>query len=509
METNPILRLDYPDPDVIRVEDTYYMVSTTMHFMPGCEILRSYDLIHWEHASYVYEVLDSTPAQRLQDEENIYGKGMWAATFRYNKGIFYILFVANDTRKTYLYTSKQVIGPWKKQQVEGFYHDASLLFDDDDRVYVVYGNKQIFITELREDLLGPKPDGLNRMIISEDWNQMLGYEGSHIYKMNNKYYIFLIHSDPKEWKRIEACFVSDSLDGTFIGGDILNDDMGYRNQGVAQGGIVDTKDGEWYAILFQDRGAVGRIPVLVPVAWRNDYPVFGEGGKVPKEITTKSLNLQYIYQPLVGSDDFVYEIKDMEKDKLKSFWQWNHEPDPKSWFIDQKKNGYCIRTQKLAKNMTQANNTLTQRMRFPNCAAFVTVDGTKLNDGDFAGIGALQGCFGMIALTREDGKYYICMQARRATNTSLGQETENEHGIEYARIPVESSEVTLKLSVDFMNQKDEATFYYLTEDGFIQLGIVHSLYFKLDHFAGCRFALFSYSTKQYGGIARFQNFVYE
>ena len=47
MNVNPITRLDYPDPDVIRVEDTYYMVSTTMHFMPGCEILQSFDLVHW------------------------------------------------------------------------------------------------------------------------------------------------------------------------------------------------------------------------------------------------------------------------------------------------------------------------------------------------------------------------------------------------------------------------------------------------------------------------------
>ena len=39
------------------------MASTTMHFMPGCEILRSYDLVHWEHASYVYDVLDGTDAQ--------------------------------------------------------------------------------------------------------------------------------------------------------------------------------------------------------------------------------------------------------------------------------------------------------------------------------------------------------------------------------------------------------------------------------------------------------------
>ena len=61
--TNPILYTDYPDPDVIRVDDTYYMVSTTMHFMPGGVILRSYDLVHWEHASYVYDVLEDTPGQ--------------------------------------------------------------------------------------------------------------------------------------------------------------------------------------------------------------------------------------------------------------------------------------------------------------------------------------------------------------------------------------------------------------------------------------------------------------
>ncbi len=31
---NPIINSDFPDPDIIRVNDTYYMVSTTMHFMP-------------------------------------------------------------------------------------------------------------------------------------------------------------------------------------------------------------------------------------------------------------------------------------------------------------------------------------------------------------------------------------------------------------------------------------------------------------------------------------------
>ena len=127
--------------------------------MPGCEILQSFDLVHWEHVTYVYETLDHTDAQQLKSGQNIYGQGMWAASLRYHEGRFYICFVANDTRKTYLYTSEKIDGPWKKQLIEGFYHDGSLLFDEDGRNYIVYGNDEIWITELNEDLTAPKKDG--------------------------------------------------------------------------------------------------------------------------------------------------------------------------------------------------------------------------------------------------------------------------------------------------------------------------------------------------------------
>ncbi|HEX3023127.1 MAG TPA: glycoside hydrolase 43 family protein, partial [Lachnospiraceae bacterium] len=190
MKKNPIIAMDFPDLDVIRVDDTYYMVSTTMHFMPGGVILRSYDLLQWEVVSYLYDELDTTPAQCMQGKENIYGKGMWAASIRYHKGTFYVCFVANDTHKTYLYQSEDIRGPWRKSYIEGFYHDCSLLFDDDDRIYIVYGNREIYLTELTPDMKGPKPDGLHRIIVKDTGNVILGYEGSHIYKINGKYYVF-------------------------------------------------------------------------------------------------------------------------------------------------------------------------------------------------------------------------------------------------------------------------------------------------------------------------------
>ncbi len=109
---------DYPDPDIIRVDDTYYMVSTTMHFMPGCVILRSYNLVDWEIASYVYSELDGTNGQRLWNDKGVYGQGMWAASLRYHDNTYYVSFVANDTHKTYLYTAKDITGPWKKSEIK-------------------------------------------------------------------------------------------------------------------------------------------------------------------------------------------------------------------------------------------------------------------------------------------------------------------------------------------------------------------------------------------------------
>ena len=38
---NPMLWADCPDPDVIRVGDTFYLVSTTMHLMPGAPVMAS------------------------------------------------------------------------------------------------------------------------------------------------------------------------------------------------------------------------------------------------------------------------------------------------------------------------------------------------------------------------------------------------------------------------------------------------------------------------------------
>ena len=494
---NPIIWADMPDMDVIRVKDVYYMVSTTMHMMPGGVILRSYDLIHWEIVNYIYETLENNAASNLEGKNNIYGKGMWAASLRYYKQTFYVCFVANDTGKTYLFQTKEIEGKWQKSFIEGFYHDGSLLFDE-EKVFIIYGNKNIYLTELKEDLSGPKENGIHKKIITDTEQVLLGYEGAHFYKIKNKYYVFLIHwLSSGNKRRVQACFVADEITGEYKGKDVLDDDLDYYNSGIAQGGIVDTPDGEWYAMLFQDHGAVGRIPVLVPISWENDFPVFGIEGKVPKQLTVKTNKVGYSYSPIIDSDSFLYE-KEVD---LKKVWQWNHNPKPEMWSVTDRKGYLRIKTGKLSDSILEAQNILTQRTMGPWCEGTVYVDGSHLNNGDFAGIAAFQGCFGFIGLTKEEDQYYLVMRGKERREKDLEE-------IEYARLKINTAYIRLKAKFNFKDNVDEVEFFYQDEDKWYQLGRAHKLYFTLDHFMGCRIALFLYSTKEIGGYVDYKDFEY-
>ena len=494
---NPLTGMDFPDPDVIRVGDTYYMISTTMHFFPGACILRSFDLVRWEICTYLYETLEHTSGEILEGEENIYGHGMWAASLRCHQGMFYVVFIAHEWDRTFLFTSDRIEGPWEKHYIKGIYHDPSLLFDDDGKIYIAHGNRNIFLTELKEDMSGPQPGGLNRVIVRDAPGDFLGYEGSHLYKINGKYVLTLIHSRQDRWFRTQACFIADYPEEVWAGGDVLESDLDGLGSGVAQGGLVDTPEGKWFAILFQDRGAVGRIPVLVPVTWnRFGYPVYG---KVTKEVSVISSRPDYRYLPLAESDCFDSPGAGNPPDirKLKKVWQFNHEPREGCWGVGE--GCYWIRTDRLSPTLEFARNTLTQRTVIPRCAAEVTVDTRQMNPGDVAGLCVLTGTYGLIGISREEG---CCVLTRIIREKGHGEETETD------RVLIENREITLRAEVNFGKPGDTAGFFFRDRGIWKPLGGPHNLRFTLDHFCGCRFGLFLYSRQRIGGKASFRNFQY-
>ena len=508
-----IICSDFPDLDVIRVDDVYYMVSTTMHFMPGCVILRSYNLKDWEFCSYVYDELEKTEKQTLADNHGIYGKGMWAASLRYDNGIFYVAFVANDTHKTYLYRSENIEGPWQKSEIKGFFHDLSLLFDYDENgkrhVFLVHGNCDLRLTELEDDFSAPKKGGIDKIIIQDDREKVdLGYEGSHFYKVNGKYYIFCIHKE-KNQMRSEACFYSDKIEGPYTGGQVLCADYDDWNSGAAQGGVVQAVDGSWYSILFQDHGSLGRIPILIPVDFSSDFPVFlNQNGNVLQTVKVPDNRPDYVYKKLYGSDFLD------DNGKLYHFWQWNHIHNPSLGYFTEinGKNCLSIKTDKIVKNIVQASNTLTQRSFGEKCSAEVTVDVSKINDGDYAGFCALEGEYSFIAITKgQDGKHKLVKAEHKISYVPWAMGVFDEDLPEIVEeTDFSGSKITFKIEFDLSKENQTSVFSYYDESQkkFIVFGKPSKLRYTLDQFVGVRFALFNYSTKQAGGIAVFSDFKY-
>ena len=156
------------------------------------------------------------------------------------------------------------------------------------------------------------------------------------------------------------------------------------------------------------------------------------------------------------------------------------------------------------------SNVLTQRSFGPESAAWVTVDGSGMKDGDYAGISAWIGCYGAIALTKDDGKYYLVMYAKPAMDETLHADRDFlDSPVMYEKIPIDTSCVTLKVHLNFQDKEDEADFVYEEAGSWKPFGIRQKLYFKLDHFTGCRFGIFVYATQESGGCADFIRFRYQ
>lgn len=506
--SNPVIFADVPDIDFIRVDDAYYMVSTTMHLSPGCPIMKSYDLVNWEIVNYVFNTLDDADNLALRNGEHSYGKGQWAASIRYHNGIFYVGFLSYSTGKSYIYYTKDIEnGKWDRFVFDEGFHDMSLLFDEDGRVYIIYGGGDIWCVELEKDLSVVKPETKRKIISDAGLTPGCLAEGAHAYKINGYYYIFII-TWPSGGRRTQLCYRSKSLDGDWEMKVILDDNLGFRNDGVAQGGIIDSVDGNWYCLLFQDHGAVGRLPVLMPMTWEDDWPVVGIDGKAPKtaEIPVKGMERKGI----VTSDEFINSQivrpyhsfadsleaageNDYNGSNLLPEWQWNHNPDNRLWSLTEREGYLRLKTGTVCRSVTQARNTLTQRTFGPECSAYIRLDVANMKDGDVAGLSAFAERYGYVGVKMENGKKYIVM-ARYDDNDSVEKEFEKE------RTELAGNEVFLRVDCDYNNAADKAYFYYsLDGESWTKIGDTLQMNYYGLHFMGYRYAIFNYATEQAGG----------
>lgn len=511
---NPMLWADVPDPDVIRVGDTFYLVSTTMHLMPGGPIMASKDLKNWETVGYIFDKLTDSPKYDLQ-EGTVYGRGQWATSLKYHDGKFWALLAPNEPGSmgdTYIFTAEKAEGPWTIHSRLRHFHDATLFFDEDGTPYVFFGTGEM--CQLTRDLKGVVEGSLRHYFQREADERGL-LEGTRVIKHNGTYYALLIsHVYAPGRHRREVCYRTKDLNGTWEKNTVLESDFGGFSY-LAQGTIVDTPEGDWYGVMFQDRGGVGRVLTLSPVRWIDGWPQLGdENGKVPE--TMRPYRSGMPEKGIVCSDDFSGE-------KLGLHWEWNHNPIDNAWSLKERPGFLRLKTNRVVENLYLAPNTLTQRMEGPTCSGYIAMDISKMKDGDCAGLAAFNGDSGVLTIKKQGKKSVLEMSEQKVSLTDREKAVTN--------VEVKVIE-TVDLSAAFKSQtsKSKSQIIYLRLDGDFQPGHhdVANFYYSLDgenwtkigtenyrmifdyrrFFMGTKFGIFNYATKKAGGYVDVDAFVY-
>ncbi len=527
--TNPLFYDEFSDPDILRVGDDYYLAGTTMHSVPGLVILHSRDLVNWENISYCFDRFDfPDDAFALRNHQEIYGQGIWAPCIRYNNGQFYIYSNING-KGLQCYTSKDIRGPWKHQNMQGRIYDLSVLFDDDGKIYAIHGYGEVHCTELKPDMSGPMEE-TDRIIIPE--GSGVG-EGHHMYKIDGMYYLIstdympngrtLCSRSKNIWGPYETRVITADetfgyhaapltqvpqgeqyrigQDGTQFGIPAVDKDATACSN-IHQGGIVQDQSGQWWALLMMDFHSIGRTTTLAPITWKDGWPMLGlEGnlGRAPRTWFKPNVGVSPTpaqeeevvpHAPYVRSDDFNGKT-------LGRVWQWNHNPDDSKWSL---KNGRLRIQAQPAEQLMWARNTLTQRVIGPKSIATVELYTKGMKDGDICGLGNINVPCSWIGIMKDNhtGTLLLRSFSQYAADPTLAP----------AIVPVglTDGKIWLRCIGDYDNDKMQ---YAYSTDGetFQTLGQEIPLSYQLITFQGSRHALFAFNCKgKKGGYAEFDNF---
>ncbi len=525
-DMNPVLWSDVPDISIVRHGDTYYMTSTTMHFNPGIPVMTSKDLVNWKIASYCYQTIENRPKDNLENGENDYLYGTWASCIRFNPddGYFYVSSFNNKVDATYLFRTKNIEGgDWEHFRIPGKMYDHSLWIEDGKFCFLKSMNPAVELWRLKDDFSGFEGEGKQVLANAADCvptGKGLA-EGSQLFKKDGYYYLFNI-CWPKPYCRMVAVHRAKSLEGPWEGR------LAYACEGIAQGGLVDTPDGKWYAYLFGDRGGVGRIPYMIPIEWQDGWPVFplsgggfGWTGKA-EGYARPALDIPGVAKDAIpgccASDEF-------NTPELALQWQFNHNPDGAHWSLTERPGWFRITTSRVDKDILSARNTLTQRTFGPVCEGTTTLDYSGMKVGDVAGLAMFQQLYGFVAIEMtaagpEVVLWQNCVDAKDSNSLRASRNVANASRRKLsARFkPGATSTVHFKVVCDFrphalqeyteIPKRQDTCRFYWSADGTTWEAIGEAMYmpYTIPHFTGYRFALFNYATKEAGGHADFDCF---
>lgn len=352
MIQNPILKGFHPDPSIIRVEDDYYIATSTFEWWPGVRIHHSKDLKNWELIEYPLNRISQLDLRGVGASQ-----GIWAPCLTYDKGTFYLLYTVVNSfycnmydTNNYLVTATDIHGPWSEPiALNNFGFDPSLFHDTDGKKYMVsmvtdhrvpkkYAGRLILqeYDPIEQKMTGPVKE------IYQGTKIFL--EGPHIFKRNDWYYLFSADTGTGELHG-QTIQRSRSVWGPY---EMYQPDFAYRTSGneaysiltsrhhedilLQKSGhcdLVETPDGEWYAVhlcgrpcdrrnpkdaaRFADarRYMIGRETAIQKMRWtEDDWLVMDCGGNTPQD---------EVEEPIANAKmDMVIKEKAMVRDDFDS-----------------------------------------------------------------------------------------------------------------------------------------------------------------------------------------------
>lgn len=495
---NPIIFADYSDPDVIRVDNDFYLVSSSFINTPGIPVLHSTDLIHWQIIGHAVENLPDTAYELPQP-----GRGIWAPSLRYHNGE-YLIYYGDPDLGIFQVKSKNPAGPWEKpllvKSAKGWI-DPCPFWDDDGQAYLIHAwaKSRVGFNGILT-LHKMSPDGTQ--ILDEGVTVFDGnanhptIEGPKMYKRNGWCYIFAPAGGVRNgWQTVLR---SKNIYGRYEDKIVL-EQGGTAVNGPHQGAWIEMADGKSWFVHFQDRDAYGRIVHLQPLVWKDDWPQIGvdlDGNGIGEPIAS-------CRKPNVSnskSDMIIQTSDDFTVDKLGLQWQWraNHRPE---WFTLTTHPGYlrlfAINPAPVCSNLGDLPNILTQKFPAEGFALITKIDFHPESEVDQAGLIVIGADYAALKIVRQNNEYWLIRADCRSADQGSPE-------ILREKIKINKPELFLKVIVD----RDAVCNFYYSQGGQKYIPIGNKFLAVKGKWVGAQVGLFATTAtgKSSAGYADFDFF---
>lgn len=444
---NPVIYADYSDPDVIRRGDDYYLISSSFNCVPGIPILHSGDLVNWKIVGHVMN--------RLQPDDYFsiprHGQGVWAPSLRYHDGEYYIYYGDPDFG-IYMTKAENPAGPWTDpllvKKAKGWI-DPCPFWDENGNAYLVHawagsrsGIKSILtINRMTSDGSRLLDDGV-MIFDGHDGNSTV--EGPKMYKRNGYYYIFAPAGGVEfGWQIVLR---SKNIYGPYEVKKVLHQGNTDIN-GPHQGAWVETKTGESWFIHFQDKEAYGRVVLLEPMSWTNDWPSIGidknkDGiGEPVSKYRKPSVGKIFPIEVPQTSDEF-------NSPELGLQWQWHANPDAR-WGFPTGNLGYfrlnALPVPDTLINFWNLPELLLQKFPAPAFKVTCKIVQYLKHENDKAGLIIMGSDYAYIAVTKKKAQLLIeqgiCLNADKNSPENRQETQVPDSSVIYFRCVVSDSAV--------------------------------------------------------------------